>query len=106
MVRMDEILESLHILEQLIDNIHTETMLSKPNLSYDYRKVHSSRWWKRDVAPLVCIESKVNKTPYLEIPFFVPSFSLSCRSFSIWRQDYLTIAIGGTLDYVVPDIDR
>jgi len=108
MVRMDEILESLHILEQLIDNIpagdfavKTKPIIRLPEGSF-FKMVEAGRG-----AFGVYIESKGDKTPYRL------KFRSSCLPL-VSVVDLLAtgakiadlIAIGGTLDYVVPDIDR
>lgn len=108
MVRMDEILESLHIIEQLIDNIpegpYQEKMkpiIRVPEGSY-YAAVEGSRGEFG-----VYLESKGDKTPYrlhyraTGLPL-VGTIDTICRGAKIADL----IAIGGTLDYVVPDIDR
>ena len=93
MVRMDEIMESLNIIEQLIDNI--------PEGSY-YAAVEGSRGEFG-----VYLESRGDKTPYrlhyrsTGLPL-VSVVDTICRGAKIADL----IAIGGTLDYVVPDIDR
>ncbi|MEL7585810.1 MAG: NADH-quinone oxidoreductase subunit D [Prolixibacteraceae bacterium] len=108
MVRMDEIMESMHIIEQLIDNIpegsHQEKMkpvIRVPEGSY-YTAVEGSRGEFG-----VFIESRGEKTPY-RVHFrstglpLVSAVETICRGVKI--ADLITI--GGTLDYVVPDIDR
>lgn len=108
MVRMDEILESLHIIEQLIDNIpegpYQEKMkpvIRVPEGSY-YTAVEGSRGEFG-----VYLESRGDKMPYrlhyrsTGLPL-VSTMDTICRGAKIADL----IAIGGTLDYVVPDIDR
>ena len=108
MIRMDEIRESLHIIEQLIDNIPEGNFAEKmrpvikiPAGTY-YHAVEGSRG-----ALGVYIESKGDKTPYrlhyrsTGLPL-VAAMDTACRGSMI--ADLITI--GGTVDYVVPDIDR
>ena len=108
MVRMDEILESLHIIEQLIDNIPEGSIQEKmkpiirvPEGSY-YTAVEGSRGEFG-----VFLESHGDKTPYrlhyrsTGLPL-VSVVDTICRGAKIADL----IAIGGTLDYVVQDIDR
>ena len=108
MVRMDEILESLHIIEQLIDNIpegpYQEKMkpiIRVPEGSY-YAAVEGSRGEFG-----VYLESKGDKTPYrlhyrsTGLPL-VGTLDTLCRGAKIADL----IAISGTLDYIIPDIDR
>ena len=108
MVRMKEIEESLHIIEQLIDNIpegpYQEKMkpiIRVPEGSW-YAAVEGSRGEFG-----VYLESRGDKTPYrlhyraTGLPR-VGTVNTICRGAKIADL----IAIGGTLDYVVPDIDR
>ena len=108
MVRMEEILESLNIIEQLIDNIpegpYQEKMkpiIRVPEGCY-YTAVEGSRGEFG-----VYLESHGDKTPYrlhyraTGLPL-VGTMNTICRGAKIADL----IAIGGTLDYVVPDIDR
>ena len=107
-VRIEEIEESLHIIEQLIDNIpegpYQEKMkpiIKVPAGSY-YAAVEGSRGEFG-----VYLESQGDKTPYrlhyraTGLPL-VGTIDTICRG----RKIADLIAIGGTLDYVVPDIDR
>ena len=108
MIRLDEILESLNIIEQLVDNIpegnykeNTKPIIKVPEGTY-YQAVESSRGEFG-----VFLESKGDKTPYrlhyrsTGLPL-VAAMDTVCRNFKI--ADLVTI--GGTLDYIVPDIDR
>ena len=108
MVRMEEILESLHIIEQLIDNIpegpYQEKMkpiIRVPEGSY-YAAVEGSRGEFG-----VYLESRGDKSPYrlhyraTGLPL-VGTVNTICQGAKIADL----IAIGSTLDYVVPDIDR
>ena len=108
MVRMDEIKESLYILEQLVDNIpagdyavKTKPVIKVPEGRY-FQQVEAARG-----AFGVYLESRGDKFPYR---FKVTSPGLTL----VGAVDHLTrgakiadlIAIGASLDYVVPDIDR
>ncbi len=108
MVRMDEIMESCRIIEQLIDNIpegeykvKTKPIIRIPEGDYS-AFVETSRGEFG-----VFIESKGDKTPYrlhyrsTGLPL-VHALDTVCRGNKIADL----IAIGGTLDYVIPDIDR
>ena len=108
MVRMDEIMESCHIIEQLIDNIpegefriKTKPIIKLPEGNYS-ASVETSRG-EFDVF----LESHGDKSPYrlhyrsTGLPL-VHALDTVCRGNKIADL----IAIGGTLDYVIPDIDR
>lgn len=108
MVRMDEILESIHIIEQLIDNIpegdyalKMKPIIKLPEGRY-FRQVEASR------GPIgIFIESHGDKNPYrLKINSaclpLVGGLDPMCRGGKIADL----IAIGGSLDYVIPDMDR
>lgn len=108
LVRLDEILESLGIIEQLIDNIpegnYQEKMkpiIKIPAGTY-FSEVEGSRGRFG-----VYIESKGDKSPYrlhyrsTGLPL-VAVMDTACRDYML--ADLITI--GGTVDYVVPDIDR
>ena len=108
MVRMKEIEESLNIIEQLIDNIpegnYQEKMkpiIKVPAGTY-YTSVEASRGEFG-----VVLESKGDKTPYrmhyraTGLPL-VAAMDTACRGYML--ADLITI--GGTVDYVVPDVDR
>lgn len=108
MIRMDEILESLDIIEQLIDNIpegnfaeRMKPIIKVPAGTY-YSAVEGSRGEFG-----VLLESKGDKSPYrlhyrsTGLPL-VAVMDTACRGNMI--ADLITI--GGTVDYVVPDIDR
>lgn len=108
MIRLDEILESLNIIEQLIDNIpegnfqeKMKPIIKVPAGTY-YNAVEGSRGEFG-----VLLESKGDKSPYrlhyrsTGLPL-VAVMDTACRGNMI--ADLITI--GGTVDYVVPDIDR
>lgn len=108
MIRLDEILESLNIIEQLIDNIpegnfqeKMKPIIKVPAGTY-YSAVEGSRGEFG-----VLLKSKGDKSPYrlhyrsTGLPL-VAVMDTACRGNMI--ADLITI--GGTVDYVVPDIDR
>ena len=108
MVRMHEIEESLRIIEQLIDNIpegayqlKMKPVIRIPEGSY-YAAVEGSRGEFG-----VFIESRGEKSPY-RMKFRSTGLPLVSCMETIARGAKIAdlIAIGGTLDYVVPDIDR
>ena len=97
MIRLDEILESLNIIEQLIDNIpegnfqeKMKPIIKVPAGTY-YSAVEGSRGEFG-----VLLESKGDKSPY----------RLHYRSTGLPLVAVMDTACRGTVDYVVPDIDR
>lgn len=106
--RMDEINESLHIIEQLIDNIpegdiqvKTKPVIKLPEGEY-YSHVEAARG---DFG--VYIESRGDKYPY-RMKFRatgLPQISV-IDALSRGHKIADLIAIGASLDYIVPDIDR
>ena len=108
LIRLDEIVESLHILEQLVDNIpagdyavKTKPIIKLPEGHY-FRSVEASRGEFG-----VYIESRGDKYPY-RMKFRSPCMTLVSVVDLLARGNKIAdlIAIGGTLDYVVPDVDR
>ena len=108
MVRMREIEQSMDIIEQLIDNIpegdwqvKMKPVIRIPEGSY-YAAVEGSRGEFG-----VFIESRGDKYPY-RMKFRSTGLPLVACLDTIARGTKIAdlIAIGGTLDYVVPDIDR
>lgn len=108
MVRMDEITESLRILEQLVDqmpegavSVKTKPIIRLPEGSY-FKQVEACRG-----AFGVFIESRGDKNPY-RLKFCSPGIPLISVVDTLSRNGKIAdlIAIGGSLDYVVPDIDR
>lgn len=106
--RMKEMVESMDIIEQLIDNIpegpyvvKMKPVIKLPEGEY-YQRVETARGELG-----VFIISDGNKTPY-RVKFRSPSFcNLSAlnhmaKNFKIADL----VAIGGSLDLVIPDIDR
>ncbi|MBQ3554718.1 MAG: NADH-quinone oxidoreductase subunit D [Bacteroidales bacterium] len=108
MIRLKEIEQSLHIIEQLIDNIpegdyaaKTKPIIKLPEGNY-FKRVEGARG-----AFGVYIESKGDKTPY-RMKFVSQGLNLIGAVDHITRDTKIAdlIAIGGSLDYVIPDIDR
>lgn len=107
-VRMEEITESLHILEQLIDNIpegdfavKTKPIIKLPEGQY-YKSVEAARGEFG-----AYVESRGDKFPY-RVKFRSPGLPLVSIVDLLASNNKIAdlIAIGGSLDYVVPDIDR
>ena len=108
MIRLDEILESLNIIEQLIDNIpegnfqeKMKPIIKLPAGSY-FTEVEGSRGRFG-----VYIESKGDKSPY-RLHYRSTGLPLVAVMDTVCRGNMLAdlITIGGTVDYVVPDVDR
>lgn len=108
LLRLQEIEESLKILEQLVDNIpEGEIRAQVPKII----KLPVGRWYQQVEASRgtfgVYIESTGEKTP-ARVHFQSPCFNLvgvmdiCCKNHMI--ADLITI--GATLDFVIPDIDR
>lgn len=107
-IRLDEIEESLKILEQLIDNIpggayaaKTKAIIKLPEGEY-FQRVEAARG-EFDVY----INSKGDKYPY-RMKFRSPSLTLvnALKHISVGTKVADLIMLGGSLDYVVPCIDR
>jgi NADH-quinone oxidoreductase subunit D len=108
MVRIREMQQSIHIIEQLIDNIpegdfqaKTKAVLKLPKGDY-YTRVETARGELG-----VYIVSEGGTTPY-RIKFRSPGFSNLSILDHIARGSKLgdLVAMMGTLDLVIPDIDR
>lgn len=108
MVRLEEIEQSLCIIEQLIDNIPEGNIQEKmkpiirlPEGSW-YTAVESSRGEFG-----VYLESRGDKSPY-RLHYRSTGLPLVAVVDHLTRGAKIAdlIAIGGTLDYIVPDIDR
>lgn len=108
MNRLDEIEESLKIMEQLIDNIpagdykaKTKAIIKLPEGEY-YQNVEAGKGLFG-----VYIESRGDKTPY-RLKFRSPSMALVSVMPLICKNEKISdfIGIGGSMDYVIPDIDR
>ena len=107
-IRLDEIIESLHILEQLIDNIpegdyaaKTKAVIRLPEGEY-FQRVENARG-EFDVY----INSRGDKYPY-RVKFRSPSLTLvnTLKAIATGTKVADLIMLGGSLDYVVPCIDR
>ncbi|HDO27940.1 MAG TPA: NADH-quinone oxidoreductase subunit D [Bacteroidetes bacterium] len=108
-VRMDEMVESLNILEQLVDNMPEEggfTAKMKPVIKLPegeyYQRVETARGELG-----VYIVSKGAKYPY-RIKFRSPNFSNLFVLNTLSKGGIIAdlVAICGSLDLVIPDIDR
>ncbi|MBN9301066.1 MULTISPECIES: NADH-quinone oxidoreductase subunit D [Dysgonomonas] len=106
--RLEEIEESLKIIEQLIDNIpdgdylaKTKAIIKLPEGEY-YQRVEAGRGEFG-----VYIESRGDKTPY-RLKFRSPSMAAVSAMPLICADEKISdfIGIGGSMDYVIPDIDR
>lgn len=106
--RLDEIEESLHIIEQLIDNIPEGNVCAKvkpvlrlPEGQY-FQSVEAG---KGEFG--VFIESKGDKSPY-RVKFRSPSMAAVSVMPLICKGEKLSdlIGISGSMDFVIPDIDR
>ena len=108
MNRLDEIEETLHIIEELIDNIPEGEVLAKTKAII---KLPEGEYFQRIEACRgefgVYIESRGDKTPY-RMKFRSPSMALVSAMPLICKNEKISdfIGIGGSMDYVIPDIDR
>ena len=106
--RLDEIEQSLQILEQLVDNIPDGDFLAKVKAII---KLPEGEYFQRVEAARgefgVFIESRGDKTPY-RMKFRSPSMALVSAMPTLCAGEKLSdlIGIGGSMDYVIPDIDR
>jgi NADH-quinone oxidoreductase subunit D len=108
MVRIDEMRESMNIIEQLIDNIpegpyavKMKPIIKLPEGEY-YQRVETARGELG-----VFIISDGNKNPY-RVKFRSPNF-VNLGALNHISKDFKIadlVAIGGSLDLVIPDIDR
>ncbi len=106
--RVEEIKQSIHILEQLVDNIPEGEICAKvPKII----KLPEGHWFQQVEASRgafgVYIESRGANTPW-RVKFNSPCMNLAGVVDHLTRGGKIAdlITIGGTLDYVVPDIDR
>ncbi|WP_290448405.1 NADH-quinone oxidoreductase subunit C [uncultured Muribaculum sp.] len=107
-VRMDEIRQSLRIIEQLIDRMPEGEICAKvPKII----KLPEGHWFQQVEASRgafgVYIESRGANTPW-RLKFNSPCMNMAGVVPHIAKGGKIAdlITIGGTLDYVVPDIDR
>lgn len=107
-IRLDEIEQSLRIIEQLIDNIpdgayceKTKAIIRLPEGEF-IQRVENSRGQFG-----VHITSRGDKTPY-RVKFRSPSLTLvgALKETALSHKIADMIMIGGSLDYVIPCIDR
>ncbi len=107
-VRMDEMLESLNIIEQLIDNIpddgiqaKTKALIKLPKGEF-LQRVETARG---DLGVYIVSDGK--KNPY-RVKFRSPGFSNLNALIEMGKGHLIAdlVAIMSTLDFVVPDIDR
>jgi NADH-quinone oxidoreductase subunit D len=108
MVRIDEMRESMNIIDQLIDNIPEGpyAVKMKPVI-----KLPEGEYFQRVETPrgelAVFIISDGNKNPY-RVKFRSPNF-VNLGALNHMAKDFKIadlVAIGGSLDLVIPDIDR
>jgi NADH-quinone oxidoreductase subunit D len=108
MVRIDEMRESMNIIDQLIDNIPEGpyAVKMKPII-----KLPEGEYFQRVETPrgelAVFIISDGNKNPY-RVKFRSPNF-VNLGALNHIAKDFKIadlVAIGGSLDLVIPDIDR
>lgn len=108
LVRIDEIKESIHIIEQLIDNIPEGDykVKTKPIIRLPEGQFSASVEGSRGEFG-VFIESRGDKSPY-RLKFRPMGLPLVAAMHKILKGAKVAdlIAIGATLDYVIPDIDR
>ena len=108
MMRMHEMHESMKIIEQLIDNIPAGEYSAKMKAVL---KLPAGEYFQRVEAARgelgVYVVSDGNKSPY-RMKFRSPNFSNLSVLDHISRGCKIAdlVAIGGSLDYVIPDIDR
>ena len=108
LIRVEEMRESMDIIEQLIDNIpegpfavKMKPVIKLPEGEY-YQKVETARGELG-----VYIISDGNKNPY-RVKFRSPNF-VNLSVLNLISKDFKIadlVAIGGSLDLVIPDIDR
>ena len=108
LVRMDEMWESMKIIEQLVDNIPEGDYTAKMR---PVLKLPAGEYFQRVEAArgefAVYIVSDGNKTPY-RMKFRSPNFSnlFVLNELSAGGKIADLVAISGSLDLVIPDIDR
>jgi NADH-quinone oxidoreductase subunit C/D len=108
MVRMKEMEQSIHIVEQLIDNIPEGDFYIKQK---PIIRVPEGQWYtsvegsRGEIG--VYLDSKGDKSPY-RLKFRPMGLPLVSAMDEILRGEKIAdlISVGATLDYVIPDIDR
>lgn len=107
-VRIDEMWESLSIIEQLIDNIPEGDYAAKMKAVI---KLPAGEYYTRVEAARgefgVYVVSDGNKSPY-RMKFRSPNFSnlAAIDTMASGQKIADLIAIGGSMDFVIPDMDR
>ena len=108
MIRMDEIVESLSILEQLVDNIPEGSIQEKmkPIIKVPEGTYYSAVEGSRGIFGVMLI-SKGDKSPY-RLHYRSTGLPLVAAMDTLCSVSMLAdlITIGGTVDYIVPDVDR
>ena len=108
MIRMDEILESLSILEQLVNNIPEGSIQEKmkPIIKVPEGTYYSAVEGSRGIFGVMLI-SKGDKSPY-RLHYRSTGLPLVAAMDTLCSGSMLAdlITIGGTVDYIVPDVDR
>ena len=108
MIRMDEILESLNILEQLVDNIPEGSIQEKmkPIIKVPEGTYYSAVEGSRGIFGVMLI-SKGDKSPY-RLHYRSTGLPLVAAMDTLCSGSMLAdlITIGGTVDYIVPYVDR
>lgn len=108
LVRLEEIIESINIIEQIIDNIPEGDfkVKTKPIIRIPEGRYSASVEGSRGEFG-VFIESKGDKSPY-RLKFRPMGLPLVASMHKILKGSKIAdlITIGATLDYVIPDIDR
>ena len=106
--RLEEIRQSAHIIEQLIDNIpEGEYCVKVPKVL----KIPAGSWFQVTEgcrgAFGIYLESDGSTKPY-RLKLATPCLPQACVVDHITRGQKIAdlITIGGSLDYIVPDIDR
>ena len=106
--RLDEIEEALHIIEQLIDNIPEGDVCAKVN---PIIRLPEGQFFQSVEAGKgefgVFIESRGDKNPY-RVKFRSPSMAAVSVMPILTKGEKIAdlINISGSLDFVIPDIDR
>ncbi len=107
-VRLDEIEQSLRIIEQLVDNIPAGPYAEKTK---PVVKLPEGEWFQRVENARgqfgVHITSTGDKSPY-RVKFRSPSMTLvgALKEIAVGNKVADLIMLGGSLDYVIPCIDR
>jgi NADH:ubiquinone oxidoreductase subunit D len=107
-IRLDEVLESLNIIEQLVNNLPDDGFRAKvpPIIKLPAGEYHQRVENARGDFD-VFISSDGNKNPY-RVKFRSPCMTLISALDPLCRNEKIAdlIMIGGSLDYVIPCADR